>query len=142
MEYSIDFYQSILDSLSEHIVVINTAGMINFVNSAWIKFARDNSCNYRDDWKAINYLQVCDDSAAAGEAYAASAAKGLRSLIGGKIDSFQLEYPCHSPTEQRWFILTGTPMKWSDVFFVVISHQDITQRKLAEERVKELLPRT
>jgi len=24
---------------------------------------------------------------------------------------FQLTYPCHSPTEQRWFLLTVTPLE-------------------------------
>ena len=141
MEYSIDFYQSTLNSLSEHIVVISGGGRINFVNSAWIRFAEENASDHGENWKAINYLEVCDASAAGGDSSAAEAADGLRSLIDGKCDSFQLEYPCHSPTEKRWFILRGTPMQWSGEFFVVISHQNITQRRLAEDRVKELLER-
>ncbi len=135
MEHSIGFYQAILDSLSEHIVAIDARGKINYVNAAWIEFATDNHCSYTENWQTINYLSVCDASAAAGESYAAQAAAKLRALIEGTADAFHLEYPCHSPTEERWFSMTGTPLRWSDEFFVIISHQDITRRKLAEQRL-------
>jgi len=138
MDYSIGLYQSILNALSEHIVVIDARGRINFVNSAWTEFALANFCTYTDNWQTINYLNVCDASAATGEPDAAQAADGLRSLVEKKCDRFYLEYPCHSPIEQRWFSMTASPLEWSGEFFLVISHQNITQRMLAEARVNEL----
>ena len=47
-------------------------------------------------------------------------------------DEFSLEYPCHSPAEQRWF--TGTARRFAeyDPARVVVAHENITARKLAE----------
>ena len=137
MDYSIGFYQSILDALSEHIVVIDGRGKINFVNAAWTQHAIENAFTYTQNWRTVNYLAVCDASAALGEPSAAQAAGGLRSLIERTSDLFRMEYPCHSPTQERWFVMTGTPLDWSGEIFVVISHQDITRRKLAEMRLSE-----
>jgi diguanylate cyclase (GGDEF)-like protein len=42
-----------------------------------------------------------------------------------------MEYPCHSPKENRWFIGRVTPLQISQIG-AVISHTDITDRKLLE----------
>lgn len=38
MAQSNDFFKSILDSVSEQIVVIDRSGAIEFVNEAWVRF--------------------------------------------------------------------------------------------------------
>jgi diguanylate cyclase (GGDEF)-like protein/PAS domain S-box-containing protein len=44
-----------------------------------------------------------------------------------------MEYPCHSKTEQHWFVARVTRFQ-TDNRYAVVSHQDITDRKLAEAR--------
>ncbi len=46
--------------------------------------------------------------------------------------TFYLEYPCNSPDEERWFIMTVTSLALEGDFFFIVSHKDITTRKLAE----------
>ena len=49
------------------------------------------------------------------------------------------ESPCHSPDEKRWFTMRVTALhgaEYGDLF--VVSHHNVTQRKLAEERIEEL----
>jgi diguanylate cyclase (GGDEF)-like protein len=41
-------------------------------------------------------------------------------------------------TEKRWFMMRVTPMQWHKEPRYIISHQNITERKLAEERVLDL----
>ena len=67
MNYSIEFYRSIVDSLTEHIVVIDKSGFIEYVNNAWIEFSILNECAIRNDWKGVNYLEVCDKAAEKNE---------------------------------------------------------------------------
>ena len=58
-------------------------------------------------------------------AIASTAALGLRQVLEGSRPLFSLEYPCHSPTEQRWFVLNAAPVI-SQEFGAVISHVNVT----------------
>jgi C4-dicarboxylate-specific signal transduction histidine kinase len=60
-------------------------------------------------------------------AEAKTVAAGIRAVLAGTKDIFQLEYPCHSPTQQRWFYLKVSPMQ-GVIQGVVISHENITER--------------
>src|SRR5690606_25745160 len=75
---------------------------------------------------------------AAGNQTAMDLLPNLEALIGGKIDSFQLEYPCHSPTEKRWFIAHVSRFPDDGVLRIVISHENITGRKMAELELLKL----
>lgn len=137
MSHSAEFFQSIIDSLTEHIVVVDQFGAILFVNAAWTNFGADNACSL-NDWPSANYLDVCNASAASGDRDAALAFAGIRKLMANAIGFFSLEYPCHSATDTRWFTMTVTPLEWNGAPRYVISHQNITDRKLAEQKVLSL----
>lgn len=135
---SYQFLKSVLDTITDHIAVIDQMGVIRFVNKNWVLFGLKNSCLITDCWKNINYIQVCDDSAAMGDEFGLKAAEGIRKVINAEQKLFYLEYPCHSPDEKRWFMMRVTPFQLKGKFFCVISHQNITERKLAEEEVLNL----
>ena len=132
-----DFLKLILDSVTEHIVVIEQDGRIIFFNCAWNKFGQKNGYSAKD-WLETNYLKACDDAAATGDELGEKASKGIREVLNGKLKEFHLEYPCHSPDEKRWFMMRVTPFKWEGAVYVVISHQNITERKFIEERIINL----
>lgn len=50
----------------------------------------------------------------------------------------ETEYPCPSAEEQRWFLLRATALrdKKGERIGAVVSHQDVTSRRLLEERLK------
>ncbi|MBC8237749.1 MAG: sensor domain-containing diguanylate cyclase [Helicobacteraceae bacterium] len=135
MIQSYEFLKSVLDTITEHIVVIDEKGDILFVNKSWSSFGQDNSCAINDSWNGINYLEECDRAAAMGDNFGVEAGKGIRSIINTDEESFYFEYPCHSPKEKRWFMMHVTSFFMEDANCFVISHQNITERKLAEEKV-------
>jgi len=136
---SIEFYKAIIDSITEHIVVIDQFGMICYVNKSWIEFSRQNGYSSPDSWQNLNYLSVCDVSALAGESCGNEAADGIRDVISGEKSHFYFEYPCHSKTEKRWFMMRVSPLHLDrHKLYVVISHQNITERKLAENEIIHL----
>lgn len=138
MIQSYDFLKMVLDSVTEHIVVIDKAGAIQFVNRGWVAFGRQNNSPVYDDWGGINYLDVCDRSAAMGEELGKKAAEGIRKVISNELSLFYFEYPCNSPEEKRWFMMRITPFIINETDYYVISHQNITERKLAEEAVENM----
>jgi diguanylate cyclase (GGDEF)-like protein/PAS domain S-box-containing protein len=124
----------ILDALTASIAVLDGRGVVIAVNEAWRRFARANGCADEACYIGASYLQVCEDAAALGEQTAAAALGGLRAVIAGEQESFTLEYPCHSPTERRWFLLRASRFLRDGATTLVVAHEDISLRKWAEER--------
>ncbi|MDX1598332.1 MAG: sensor domain-containing diguanylate cyclase [Marinobacter sp.] len=132
------FLKSVLDSITEHIVVIDCHGSIVFVNNSWIAFGQDNTCALDNDWSGQNYLEICDRAVWHGDKTAQEAVEGIRTVIAGHLPYFYYEYPCHSPQKKRWFTMRVTPFELASRRYFVITHQDITDRKLAEQQVRRL----
>lgn len=133
-----NFYRAILDSVQEHLVVIKSNGDIVYTNLAWNEFAKNNNYNDYSDWLNTNYLEVCDKSASKGDVFGLNAANGIRQVVDKTRNAFYFEYPCHSPDKQRWFLMVATPLRIEDEALYVISHIDITTRKLAEQKAEKL----
>jgi two-component system CheB/CheR fusion protein len=122
--------QEVLDSLPEHVAVLDDNGVIRMVNEAWRRFGSDNGAAPLHDDVGINYLEVLDRALAHGDMSVESAASGLREVLQRRRDSFTLEYPCSSPEQQRWYLMHASPLRYATG--LVVSHLDITARKLRE----------
>ncbi|HMV87517.1 MAG TPA: PAS domain S-box protein [Blastocatellia bacterium] len=129
------FNQAVLRSLKHHIAILDREGKIVAVNDAWRQFARENDGAEWGEEPGANYLSVCLRAAEAGDRIAAEALAGIQSVLSGGAPQFTLEYPCHSPAEQRWFLMEVTPLQ-STQGGAVISHVNITERKRAEETLR------
>jgi signal transduction histidine kinase len=129
--------QRTLDSLSAHIAIVNESGEIVAVNEVWRAFAKTNGGDPGEISEGANYLRVCDSAAGLYSEEAAAFARGIRLVLSGRQESFEMEYPCHSPTERRWFMGRVTRFSGAGTRRAVISHEDITVRKLAEEAVQD-----
>jgi diguanylate cyclase (GGDEF)-like protein len=125
----------LLDSLEEQIAVIDREGSIVYVNRAWTDFGIENGLSSAFSGIGDNYLKVCNTSSSSGDSLAEKAAQGIGDVLAGKEASFHFEYPCHSPTEKRWFMMRAAPLQDASGNLFAITHHNITQRKLAEEQV-------
>src|SRR5215212_6099930 len=129
--------QRTLDSLTAHIAIIDETGEIVTVNKTWRDFARANGVAAQKYTEGANYLRACDSAAGTDSEEAAPFAEGIRSVLSGQREKFELEYPCHSPSERRWFIGRVTQFAAGGPPRAVVAHENITERKLAEERLHE-----
>ena len=129
------FLQSTLRLLlSSHIAILDETGEIVAVNNAWEHFAVANGGNRASCGVGSNYLEVCrKGSSTASEA--AVAVDGIVQVSTGARDEFSLEYACHSHDHKRWFVLRATRFVGEGRARVVLAHENITNRKLAEEAV-------
>ncbi|MDF3077665.1 MAG: hypothetical protein K0S09_1554 [Sphingobacteriaceae bacterium] len=131
------FNKGVLSSLTAHIAVINSSGTIIAVNKAWDNFAIANgSPSAAHTSVGSNYFAVCEKAATAGDGIAKEALSGINKVLNREVESFSMEYPCHSATEQRWFTFTATRLGGS-ANELVVSHQNITERKLAQIKVSD-----
>lgn len=129
--------QAALDSLDSQIALIDCTGVIHYVNRSWCDFGKENGIPSGYRWIGTNYLAVCRSAGNSGDRDGQHVYAGIQSVLESEVPCFQHEYPCHSPNEQRWFMMRIAPVLEADNFFV-ISHNVITGRKLAEQRIERL----
>lgn len=135
--------QTVIDALTANIAVLNVEGIIVAVNRAWVKFSEENGGSLPRHGVGQNYFEPCgfphkfqdqkDDNGV-------QAAQGINDVMGGIRKQFQFTYPCHSPDEQRWFMLTASPLNSEDpTEGVILTHENITTLMQQEEAVSAAL---
>ena len=126
--------QSFLAVLPAHIGIIDGSGTILvMVNEAWRNFAGSNGATEQSTAKGVNYLAVCDAAEGDRSEEAAAFAAGIRSVLSGRRQEYAMEYPCHSPTEKRWFVGRVTSFPAGGSRRAVVAHENISERKELEE---------
>ena len=132
------FEVSVLDSLTAHIAVLNAQGVIVAVNKAWRQFGRDNGLPEPSlSMLGVNYLDTCKNVVNQPDGDEVNTAQaGIVAVLAGEQESFYLEYPCHSPNQQRWFSMVVLPLQDSRGG-AVVGHENITERKMAEKKLTE-----
>jgi PAS domain S-box-containing protein len=137
------FARSTVDALTAHIAILDADGTILAVNRAWEEFAAANAAGQAGTTAladpfgvGANYLAVCDSASGSCGSEAPAVAAGIRAVLGGEQDVFSLEYPCHSPAEQRWFQVRVSRFAGDGPTRVVVAHEDVTTRRVAEDRAR------
>ena len=131
------FLASTLDGLSSHIAVIDASGEIVLTNKAYREFAARNGAAPRSVAEGSNYLAVCDAAQGAWSEEAASFGDAIRQVLSGSRSSFEREYACHSPDKKRWFVGRVTPHLGDGSRRAIVAHEDVTERRQAEEALRE-----
>jgi PAS domain S-box-containing protein len=119
-----------LEGARPEIAIVDAAGVIVYVNSAWLKFAIENGLSNPAAYVGLSYVDVCLKSSCAGDSLAREALEGIKAVMAGALPHFGQKYPCHSRDRERWFNMTVTRASGNDD--VVIAHIDITQFVQAE----------
>jgi PAS domain S-box-containing protein len=123
------FARVVINSLSAHVAVLDAQGVIVAVNKAWQRFAAENDGEQTKVSLGVNYLEVCQQNLnSPADKTSLAALQGIRAVINGTQPSFALEYPCHSPTQKRWFLMKVQPL-WEARKGVVVAHENITELK-------------
>jgi PAS domain S-box-containing protein len=127
------FAKATIDAVSTQLCVLNQAGEILAVNRAWRDFCTENDPRAMEHGYFVgrNYLHTCGASTGPDAAEAVPMVVGILQVSRGESDEFKLEYPCHSPTRERWFAARVTRFLDGSGNLVVV-HEDITARVQAQ----------
>jgi hypothetical protein len=128
-----------MDSLSANMAILDANGVILETNRSWQRFGLENKIETPADTVGLNYLEICDSAIGDPKEVekAREVADGIRKVIAGGVSEFATDYPCHSPDEKRWCYVRATRMADPDPLRVVVSHEDVTAIKRAEEALRE-----
>ena len=131
------FARAVVDALTAHVAILDECGTVVAVNLAWQRFARSNGLPHVDTWVGHNYLDACDDVTGPDAETAGAAAQGIRAVLHGEVPEFYLEYSCHSPEVERWFAMRVTLFDGGTGPRVLVAHENITGRVVAERLERE-----
>ena len=130
------FVRSTLDALRAQVAILDERGVILATNQAWNDYAAIDGEGTTVGPGAA-YLEACDYAARRGNAHAPRVAAAIRDVIGGERTEFDMEYPCPTGNNRRWFLVRLTRFAGDGPVRVVVSHEDITPTKLAEMESKQ-----
>ena len=129
-----EFARSTVDALDANIAILDTTSRIVAVNRAWRDFACANQADPAAVCEGVNYLAVCQAVQGRDAETAQNFAAGILAVLKGEQDTFSLEYSCHSPTTNRWFIGRVTRFGDQKEVRVVVAHENITERRRLETK--------
>ena len=130
------FSKGVLNSLSSNISVIDTDGNIVAVNGSWDQFSITNGePSLNKTGIGANYFTLLENAAKMGDESALDILKGIKDVIEARATCYSREYECHTPNEKAWFRMNVAKFE-GDESKVIITHENITQSKLAEEQMQ------
>ena len=130
--------KAILNALPPHIALLNNNGNIFEVNDSWVKFGKENGAKEEEIWIGQNYIEVSENIEGIDRYYGNLITENIKKIIKGEAKQFSMEYPCNSPSVKRWFNVIVSPLMNKVGEGAVVLHVDITERKLAEEKLQEM----
>lgn len=127
----------ILNTLPANIALLNDKGVIIEVNDSWRMFASENEYAHNECGIGLNYIEICRKATGKDKKQGEAVAKGIEAVIKKRQTEFVLEYPCHSPTRDRWFRMIVSPLHHATYSGAVVMHIDISEvHRLEQERLQ------
>lgn len=124
-----------IDALADHVAILDERANIIAVNQSWQRFAEANQLGSPNYGVGTNYLELCEAATGPSTENARMVARGLRRLLVRRQGDFRCDYPCHSPSEKRWFQLWATCFQDRTHLFLVLSHQNVTEIKQTQQEL-------
>lgn len=128
----------VLDAFSSHVAILDERGRILATNARWREFYESNGGAPDTCGVGADYLAACRLAARAQSPGAQDVAAALEEILAGVRREFSIEYPCHSPQEPRWFIARMAEFALAGRRRVLVTHEDVTPRKAAQQAAELL----
>lgn len=130
------FARGTLDAIATQVCVLDAAGTIITANTAWRVFAASQRGSAADVSEGGNYLAACDRIIGNERVDAIAMVAGIRQVIAGERELFRYEYFCDAPSGPRWFMASITCMHADGAARAIVSYEDITELKHAEQLLR------
>lgn len=120
--------REILNALPANAAVVSTSGDIKAVNLGWMRFADANGLRSPNYAVGANYFEICEQTKGPDEEHAVLAAHMIRRVARGSASLEDgLVYPCHSPSEKRWFRMVVVQLGARPSGASLVMHENVTQ---------------
>jgi diguanylate cyclase (GGDEF)-like protein/PAS domain S-box-containing protein len=123
-------------ALPAHVILVDTQGRSLSVSDAGRQMDCFNPLIDTNYGMGLNldYVAACEAAASEGAPQIQRVAAGVRSVLTGTVPRYCCEYVCRSDVDERWYLVTVTPMNEAYPTGAVIVYLDITGQKEGEAR--------
>ena len=113
--------QPTYSAVTSSLAILDQHGSILEVNDAWKTFGAANGLTLPDHGVGSNYFGGRQGSPSP---LGNTGDQGVRSVLSGRLETYDEIYPCHSPERQRWFHLRVSRL--NNRLHTMVVHEDIT----------------
>ena len=124
------FFHATIDSLSDRVLVLDQDGGLVHANQACLNFAGHAPGH-------VQYLRFCETDPRWHGGAGLELADGIRTVIDGLADAFALEYEFATAAGPHWWLAKVSRVLGDGPLRVVVSHTDITERKLMDGALRQ-----
>ncbi|NBC15121.1 MAG: PAS domain-containing protein [Gammaproteobacteria bacterium] len=115
--------QAVLDSLPEHVALLDDDGEVKMINRAWREFALSH---HAEGGLGGRYPGAWAGESGFDASLERELRNGLDKLIRGANEELSMIYPYHGEDGERWFAMHAAPIVHG-TGGIVVSHVDITR---------------
>jgi diguanylate cyclase (GGDEF)-like protein/PAS domain S-box-containing protein len=132
-----NFFSAVIDSLPAFVCVLDENGIVLTVNQAWrehggVSPLGDIVLSEKDNFLDLHRALIDPLVPEIGRF-----SDSLAALLRNELTQFSIEYPCPTPMGQVWYHAKVTRYRGVGPLRLVVSHEDITQRRRAEKAQQE-----
>ncbi len=124
-----------LDAISAHIAILDDDGIILGVNEPWRSFMDAAELNHPNYGLGTHYREFCARISAGDDGVAGALADGIRQVVARERANVAMTLSCEYDDGRRWFNVRVSRPR-GDHECVLMTHEDITELKLAEEELR------
>lgn len=132
------FIQSALDTLPEHIAILDCSLELIGFNAAWRQLAADNAPPLPRYGMGMNYPALCAEFGQMDLPQPSLLTEGLRELVAGEREMFEIAYRLG---ERRFFVARARRFPWHEDLRLIVAHENITELRLAQLQLDQELDR-
>lgn len=128
--------RSVLVSLNASIAIIEESGNIEKVNDNWKRFAMQGGDHkFLNSETGSNIFGKLNDLSASGDQASQLIYEGIQQVLKGEKEVFEFEYPCPDAEKEKWVLVHVSKFE-NDIKRLVLSHFDISERKIQEKAIR------
>jgi PAS domain S-box-containing protein len=131
-----DLSSDVLNSLSAQVAVVDHDGIVVAINDAWEEHVKDEAWHWSHVHLGENLVRHFREFVGKPVEFTKAIHRGVTEVMRGEVAHFEIEFPAHTSTQRRWFVMRVTPLRQADsTGGVVVTNFNISQQKRVEEEL-------
>lgn len=134
------FLQRIVDACASNLAVLDESGKILYASRAWLLSRKQNALAAKTDGLGVKHLGTELGTASSVSPEMTALAGDIQRILDNREREFHKEYSCKGIAGLRWFLVHAARLDLPDSegFRVLVTREDITRRRQAEEELRNL----